>query len=231
VKIKEMKSKFFKQLLILAATLGMATTAFGQSAWVSDQFEVMLRTGPSTANAIQLMVDSGTELQILGEDADAGYTQVRTSDGIEGWMLSRYLMNERSARRQLITLTQQLTDVTSDSSGLGIQLSTIRGEHDEATRQIRQLQHDKERLQSEVDAISAKAANTLAIDRQNQDLQQQLTAAEIKVSTLEQENDTLESKTARYWFLAGALVLIVGIVLGLILPRMKFQKRSRYDSF
>ena len=231
VKIKEMKNKFFKQLLILAVTLGMATMAFGQSAWISDQFEVMLRTGPSTTNAIQLMVDSGTELQILGEDADAGYTQVRTGGGTEGWVLTRYLMNERSARQQLITVTQQLTDATSDSSGLGSQLSAIRGQHDEATRQIQLLQQDKERLQSEVDAISAKAANTLAIDRQNQNLQQQLTAAEIKASTLEQENDTLGSKTTRNWFIAGALVLIVGIVLGLILPRMKFQKRSRYDSF
>ena len=219
------------QLMTTVAALGMAATAFGQSAWVSDQFEVMLRTGPSTSNAIQLQVDSGTQLQILDEDVDAGYTQVRTGGGTEGWVLTRYLMNEPSAREQLVTLSQQLTDATSDSSGLGSQLAAIRGEHEQATRQIQQLQQDKERLQSEVDAISEKAANTLAIDRQNQDLQQQLTAAEIRVSTLEQENETLGSKTTRNWFLAGALVLVIGIILGLILPRMKFQKRSRYDSF
>ncbi len=217
--------------MIALAALGMASTAFGQSAWVSDQFEVMLRTGPSTSNAIQLMVDSGTELQILGEDADAGYTQVRTGGGTEGWVLTRYLMNEPSAREQLITLSQQLTDATSDSSGLGSQLSAIRGEYEQATRQIRQLEQENGRLQSELDSITEKAANTLAIDRQNQDLQQQLTASEIKVSTLEQENETLGSKTTRNWFLAGAFVLFVGIILGLILPRMKFQKRSRYDSF
>lgn len=226
-----MTKKIFIQLVTTVAALGMATTAFGQSAWVSDQFEVMLRTGPSTSNAIQLMVDSGTELQILGEDADAGYTQVRTGGGTEGWVLSRYLMNEPSAREQLVTLSQQLTDATSDSSGLGSQLSAIRGEYEQATRQIRQLEQEKERLQSELDSIAEKAANTLAIDRQNQDLQQQLTAAEIRVSTLEQENESLGSKTTRNWFLAGALVLVVGVILGLILPRMKFQKRSRYDSF
>jgi len=226
-----MIKKIFIQLMTALAALGMASTAYGQSAWVSDQFEVMLRTGPSTSNAIQLMVDSGTELQILGEDADAGYTQVRTGGGTEGWVLTRYLMNEPSAREQLITLSQQLTDATSDSSGLGSQLSAIRGEYEQATRQIRQLEQENGRLQSELDSITEKAANTLAIDRQNQDLQQQLTATEIRVSTLEQENETLGSKTTRNWFLAGAFVLFVGIVLGLILPRMKFQKRSRYDSF
>ena len=30
--------------------------ALGQSAWVSDEFEITVRTGPSTSNAIQLML-------------------------------------------------------------------------------------------------------------------------------------------------------------------------------
>ena len=211
--------------------LGLSVMASAESAWVSDQFEVMLRTGPSTNNAIQLQVDSGTELEILDEDVEAGYTQVRTRGGTEGWVLTRYLMDEPSAREQLITLTQQLTDATSDSSGLGSQLSALRGEFENATRQIRELEQDKSNLQQQLDEITQKAADTLAIDRQNQNLQQQLTDAEIKVSLLEQENEDLSGQTTRNWFITGALVLFGGVLLGLVLPRMKFQKRSRYDSF
>jgi len=226
-----MNNKILRQALVLISGLGLSIAASAQSAWVSDQFEVMLRTGPSTNNAIQLQVDSGTELEVLGEDAEAGYTQVRTGGGTEGWVLSRYLMNEPSAREQLIMLTQQLTDATSDSSGLGSQLSALRGEFDSATRQIRELEQSKTNLQSELDEITQKAADTLAIDRQNQNLQQQLTDAEIKVSLLEQENDDLSGQTTRNWFITGALVLLGGVLLGLVLPRMKFQRRSRYDSF
>ncbi len=211
--------------------LGLSVIASAESAWVSDQFEVMLRTGPSTNNAIQLQVDSGTELEILDEDVEAGYTQVRTRGGTEGWVLTRYLMDEPSAREQLITLTQQLTDATSDSSGLGSQLSALRGEFENATRQIRELEQDKSNLQQQLDEITQKAADTLAIDRQNQNLQQQLTDAEIKVSLLEQENEDLSGQTTRNWFITGALVLFGGVLLGLVLPRMKFQRRSRYDSF
>lgn len=226
-----MKQKILRQLLVFICGLGLAVSALAESAWVSDQFEVMLRTGPSTSNAIQLQVDSGTELEILGEDAEAGYTQVRTRGGTEGWVLTRYLMNEPSAREQLITLTQQLTDATSDSSGLGSQLSALRGEFDNATRQIRELEQEKTSLQQQLDEITEKAADTLAIDRQNQNLQQQLTDAEIKVSLLEQENEDLSGQTNRNWFITGALVLFGGVLVGLVLPRMKFQRRSRYDSF
>jgi len=218
-------------IVVLILGMGLSLTANAQSVWVSDQFEVMLRTGPSTTNAIQLMVDSGTELEILDEDVEAGYTQVRTSGGTEGWVLTRYLMQEPSAREQLANLTGQLTDAAAEGSSMTSQLDAVRGEYDSATRQIRQLEQDKSGLQAEIDDITQKAANTLAIDRQNQDLRQQLTDAEIKVSILEQENEKLSGQTTRNWFITGALVLFAGVLLGLILPRMKFQRRSRYDSF
>lgn len=219
------------QALALCLGLAMSLTVCAESRWVSDQFEVMLRTGPSTNNAIELMVDSGTELEILEEDADAGYTRVRTGGGTEGWVLTRYLMAEPSAREQLQTLTGQLTSANAQGSSMGSQLSAIRGEYDSAKRQIRQLEQDKSKLQSQIDQITQKAANTLAIDRQNQELQQQLTDAEIKASILEQENAELSGQTTRNWFITGALVLFGGVLLGLILPRMKFQRKSRYDSF
>ena len=78
---------------------------------------------------------------------------------------------------------------------------------------------------------ASKAANTLAIDRQNQELQQKLTDAEIQVSVLEQEKERLTSQSNRNWFITGSAVLLGGVLLGLILPRMKFQRRSRYDRF
>ena len=205
--------------------------AWGQAAWVSDEFEVTLRTGPSTNNAIQLMVSSGTRLEILEEDPESGYTRVRTGGGTEGWVLTRYLMDEPSAREQLETLTQQLTSANAEGASMTSQLGAIREEYDSATRTIEQLQSANANLQAQIEDISSKAANTLAIDRQNQDLQQKLTDAEIQVSVLEQEKDRLVSQSNRNWFITGSLVLLGGVLLGLILPRMKFQRRSRYDRF
>jgi len=225
------KKTILRSAAALFAGMSLSLSVAAESVWVSDQFEVMLRTGPSTSNAIQLMVNSGTELEILGEDAEAGYTQVRTGGGTEGWVLSRYLMSEPSAREQLGTLTGQLTSAAAEGSSMTSQLNAIRGEYDDATRQIRQLEQDKAGLQSELEEIEQKAGNTLAIDKQNQNLRQQLTDTEIRVSILEQENETLSGQTTRNWFITGALVLFVGVLLGLILPRMKFQRRSRYDSF
>ena len=225
-----MTEKILSAAIVVIGLLA-SSIAWGQAGWVSDEFEVTLRTGPSTNNAIQLMVSSGTRLEILEEDAESGYTRVRTGGGTEGWVLTRYLMGEPSAREQLETLTQQLTSANAEGASMTSQLGAIREEYDSATRTIEQLESDNADLQAQIEDISSKAANTLAIDRQNQDLQQKLTDAEIQVSVLEQEKDRLVSQSNRNWFITGSLVLLGGVLLGLILPRMKFQRRSRYDRF
>ncbi len=204
---------------------------WAQSAWVTDQFEITLRTGPSTSNAIRLSLSSGSRLEILEEDADAGYTRVRTSGGTEGWVLTRYLMNEPSAREQLSELTTQLSSASDEGASLATQLNSIRGEYREAEQQIGRLEREKEGLQGELDEIRRTAANVLAIDSQNDELQEKLTNAEINIDRLNEEVRVLTGQSNRSWFITGALVLAGGIVLGLILPRLRWQRRSRYDTF
>jgi len=225
-----MKQRFSQLLSItVAAVVLVAPLARAESVWVSDEFEITLRTGPSTSNAIERMLSSGTQLEVLETNADAGYTRVRTMGGTEGWVLTRYLMGEPPAREQLERLTGQLTNANARGSSLGSQLEAIRQEHDSALQRVRELETAKQQLEKDLAEIRRKSANVLAIDSQNQDLRQQLTDSEIKISILEQENEKLSSQTDRNWFITGALVLVGGILLGLVLPRLKFQRRSRYD--
>lgn len=222
-----------KTLLCAAilAQLLVSTAVTAESRWVSDEFEITLRTGPSTSNAIQLMIGSGTELEVLEQDAESGYTRVRTPGGTEGWVLTRYLMSEPSAREQLQSLTRQLTTATTEGTSLNSQLAAVRSEYQTAERRIKTLEDENAQLAAELAEIKRTAANVLSINDQNKELRDQLNATEIQVDTLEHENRDLMSQTKRYWFMSGALVLVVGIILGLWLPRIRWQRRSRYDRF
>jgi SH3 domain protein len=208
-----------------------AAQAAAQSMWVSDQFEVMLRTGPSTSNAIERMLPSGTSLEVVERDAESGYSRVRTAAGTEGWVLTRYLMNEPSAREQLASLTSRLTSAAAEGSSLESQLAAVNSEYDAAGRRIAALEREKSQLEEELAEIKRTAANVLSINNQNKQLRDQLANAEIQAATLEQQNRELTSQTTRYWFMTGALVLIVGIILGIWLPRIKSNRRSLYDRF
>lgn len=222
------KSRFLALCLL---TVIPASFAAAESTWVSDQFEVMLRTGPSTSNAIERMLPSGTALEVVERDAESGYSKVRTAAGTEGWVLTRYLMSEPSAREQLERLTSRLTNANAQGSTLTSQLDAVKGEYDAAARQIASLEKEKQQLEQELAEIKRTAANVLSINSQNKDLREQLASAEIQAATLEQQNRELTGQSTRYWFITGAIVLIVGMVLGIWLPRIRWQRRSRYDRF
>lgn len=223
-----MKTTLRTLLLPLVFTV---SAAYGAPAWVSDQFEITLRSGPSTSNAIQLMLSSGMQLEVLERDAESGYSRVTTPAGTEGWVLTRYLMNERSAREQLETLTSDLTNANSRGSTLGSQLTAIKAEYDSANRRIDTLEREKAAAEQELADIKRTAANVLGINEQNKSLMDDLATAQIRADTLEQENRQLSSQTTRYWFMSGGLVLLVGVILGIWLPRIRWQRRSGYDRF
>lgn len=214
--------------LLLSGTFNYSSLR-AAPAWVSDVFEITLRTGPSSENVILMVVPSGTELTILEEEG--GYTRVQTLGGTEGWVLTRYLMDEPSAREKLGGMVEKLANSQAYGESMATELDEIRAEYDDMTRALNDLRKDKMGLESELREITDKAANVIAIDSQNVDLQQKLTTAEININFLEDEKDRLLNHSDRKWFFIGALVLLGGIFLGLVLPYMKFQRRTRYDHF
>ncbi len=207
------------------------SAAHGAPAWVSDQFEITLRTGPSTSHSIQLMVASGMQLEVLEQDSDSGYTRVRTSAGTEGWVLSRYLMDRPSAREQIEKLAGQLTSTNTQGTSLDSQLAAVRSKYNSARRQISMLENEKSALESELAEIRRAAADVLGVNQQNKNLMDELATEKMRADKLAQENRQLSSQTTRYWFMSGALVLLVGLLLGIWLPRIRWRRRSGYDQF
>jgi SH3 domain protein len=223
--------KKIKICYALILWLFAVSAAHSAPAWVSDEFEITLRSGPSTSHSIQMMVGSGTRLEVLEQGAESGYSRVKTADGKEGWVLTRYLMTQPSAREQIEKLAGQLTGTNVQGTSLSSQLAAVRNGYNAAKRQISTLEKEKTALESELTEIRSAAADVLGINEQNKTLTAELAAANMRADTLKEKNRELSSETTRYWFMSGALVLLIGILLGLWLPRIRWQRRSGYDRF
>ena len=74
------------------------------------------------------------------------------------------------------------------------------------------------------------AAKPLKLENENQLLKKQLLELESAHELLRQENQMLGDSSDREWFLNGALVIILGIIIGLILPRLRTRKKSSWGS-
>lgn len=216
--------------LLMAMLLGITLTAQANTRYVSDELEIAMRSGTSTQHRILRMVPSGTSLVVLEEDKNSGYSRVRTPSGTEGWVLSRYLMTTPPARERLAATEQKLAELEIQSRQRMAKLSDRDKEFLNISEDLTKTKDENLKLAKQLSDIQRTAASALAIDAENKDLKNRLMQTEREQESLRQENQALHDRTARDWFMVGAGVVIVGIILGLILPRIRIRKRSSWDS-
>lgn len=215
--------------LLLLVLLLVASQAYAQTTqYVSDMLEVPLRTGSSLGHRIVRMLPSGTAVEVIRTDKDTGYSLVKTPNGTQGWILTRYLMDEPSARERLAEAQQALEPLTTENADLKARIDTLTAEKTELESSYEQLSEENRRLSQELTQIRRTAANAVAIDEQNKTLQERVVALEQALQIAQQENQSLSDRSDKRWFLLGAGVLLLGIILGLIVPRLRWQKRNRW---
>lgn len=216
--------------LLMALLLGIALTAQAETRYVSDELEIAMRSGTSTQHRILRMVPSGTALQVLQHDEATGYSRVRTPSGAEGWVLTRYLMTTPAARERLAATEKKMAELELQTRERMAKLSDRDREFLNVSQELGQVKDENLKLSKQLADIQRTASSALAIDAENKDLKSRLMQMEREQETLRQENQALRDRTARDWFMIGAGVVVLGIILGLILPRIRIRKRSSWDS-
>ena len=71
----------------------------------------------------------------------------------------------------------------------------------------------------------------MGLDNENRQLKEKLQQVDHETQLLIIENSALKDNDAKSWFLIGSAVLFGGLLLGLILPRLRFQKKDSWGSF
>jgi len=216
---------------LLVAFASVALPCLSETLYVSDQFEVPLRTGKTTEHAILRMVPSGTAVEMIEVDKENGYTRVRTQSGVEGYMQSRYLMPEAASRDQLAALRQRLANASDEQGGLSRQVDELGQQLASAQKTMDELTSQRDQMSAELERIKAISAKSLELDERNRQLAAQVAAGEQRIKELTVDNDTLRGHTTRDWFLAGGGLTLFSILLGIGLTRVRWRRRSRYSDF
>jgi SH3 domain protein len=214
----------------LAALLLPALVA-AQARYVSDQFEALLRSGMSNEHAILQMLPSGTRLEVLDENPETGYSHVRTQSGVEGYVLTRYLMAEPAARDQLAELRRRLASAGDEQGGLSRQVDELTQQLAAAEERSAELTTDRDQLSAELERVKAVSARALELDQRSRELDAKLAASDQRIRELTDENDRLRRQANRDWFLAGGGLTLFSILLGIGLTRVRWRRRSRYSDF
>lgn len=164
---------------------------------------VDLRTdlGP-TSKSIRL-VEGGAEVEELRRLPKIGFTKIKLPSGESGWVPSGRLSDQAPDPGQLILASQNLLGLPPN-----------------------QLEKEIAHTQTELNIV--RQASLTARRMQEERDQLQITARQLQaeLEQLRLEKAALNADQKQLWFAMGAGALLVGITLGLVLPRLKPKRRN-----
>lgn len=213
--------------LILLCAAGAATA---ETAYVTDDLDIMVRTGESNRNKIIATLKSGKKVEVLESNPETGYSRVALSNDREGWVLSRLLTNKPAARDLLDAARARLQKLEASHTEISTELAELKAQKANVDSTAKDFKTRSEQLQRELDELQTTASNALRIQEERNQLQERVVNIERELETLKRENDILKNNSAQDWFIVGAGVLLLGLFLGFILPKLSWQKKSSWNS-
>jgi len=216
-----------KTALLLCCLLLPIAVQAADVQYVSDQLIITLRSGQGSQYQIIKTLPSGTRLEIL-ENTDTGYTKVVTPNGVEGWVRSQYLVDEPVAQSKLEKATKRMVWLKAQNAKLKTELADSRKLANQLDAESKDLRSKHQTSSAELKHLTEVAAEPIRLDKQNRELKRQNISQEKDLQRVQQENQALKDRSQREWFIAGAGVLLGGMLLGLLIPKIRWKKKSSW---
>ncbi|MFO8049806.1 MAG: TIGR04211 family SH3 domain-containing protein [Desulfosudaceae bacterium] len=163
-----------------------------ESAYLTDNIDITLRSGPGIDYKILAMLQLGQAIDILARQEQ--WSKIRLRSGREGWVANRFIDSEVPSRIKYERIKQKYDQLLSDYSS------------QEESRQplVEENQSLREKLEARAQSSDDRVSELLEKNRQ---LRRQVDRRNL------------------WWFLAGAGVLLLGILIGW---RSRREKRRPY---
>ncbi len=216
-------------LLLVAAAPALPGPVAAEERYVSDELHITFRRAPGSQYEIYRVLSTGTRVETLPPPEDADYseealeqwTRVRV-DGRTGWVQTRFLMDQRPARLRVGELEEEFADARSRGEELESQLDDAESDKTSLQEELADAEERIATLEDELD----KAEEGYELVEANEELEERVSTLLERREALKERNRQLVNNERRDWFLAGAGVLVGGLLLGLILPRLRPRRRG-----
>ncbi|MFW6146796.1 MAG: TIGR04211 family SH3 domain-containing protein [Thermodesulfobacteriota bacterium] len=213
----------FFSVVFMAAQSSWATTAY-----VSDSFEITCRTGPSLENKIIAMPSSGQPLEIMDSQDEWTKVRMKKPDGtnVDGWVLNRYLITRLPWKTQAEELQAKNVSLREKLADTEKRLKAVSARQQDLVGKLRANSEALEHVRTEYDSLRHRAADYLKLEAAYETNRSKLETAEARVSRLTEEIKQLRLLKRNRWLLTGAVVVLIGLLIGMVLGRQQRKHRS-----
>ena len=219
-------------LFLVLFSLLFATAAQAQNVrYVSDKQFIPLRSGAgSDYRIIHRGIPSGTRLTIARTSGDGEWAEITTEKGTTGWIRTQYLMQDLPAQNRVDAAEKRAAEAVAKSAALSEELAALRAQSTELEGRLNSSGSELGSVTEELAQLKQISGNAIQLDIDNRRLVEESENLRSDVEMLESENQRLQDKLESEDFLNGALAVLLGVIITLVVPRL-WPKRRKSSSW
>jgi len=202
-----------------------------ETRYVTDEFEITMRSGTSTSNSIVRMLKSGEAITVLEDDLTSQYSLVEAEGGKQGYVLTRFLMEIPAAKQTLRELEQRFAQQQQRLEAQGSEMAELKQKLEQEKSDNGALKTTLRASEQELAGIRAAAEDTLNIQAQNEQLQIMVEQLREEKATLIETNSELSDSTRLDWFVRGGAVCLIAFIIGIVVTRIRWKKQDAWGSY
>lgn len=217
----------------LAGALGLALAGAGigpaaaqETRYISDEVFVVLHAGPGSNYRWLGKLIPGTELTEQRRSTDGNWAEVSTERGTVGWVQAEYLASEPPAQVRLPSIVRQLEDAEREAASLRESLNQLEATRQDLATQLGDSNRELQRVSEELAQLRQVSGSAVETAEQNRRLVEDASSMQLKIDTLEADNQRLQDRVQNSAFLDGALAVLLGVIITLVVPRLWPKRRT-----
>ncbi len=219
--------------LLLLLALPFSSPLHAQStSYVGDKVFIVLHRGPGAEYRWVAKLNPGTELQAGRRSDDGEWTEVTTTRGTSGWVRTEFLTTEPPAQVRLPAAQARAEQLSNSNAQLSEQLETLQQERVELLNRLNSTEGNLGSVSDELTNLKQISGKAVQLDQDNRRLVEESENLRSEVEMLEAENQRLQDKLRSEDFINGALAVLLGVIITLVVPRLwpKRRKNSSWGS-
>lgn len=211
---------------VLLLVLALPALAQDTERFVSDEVFIVLHAGPGSNYRWLGKLIPGTRLTEKRRSTDGNWAEVETSRGTVGWVQSEYLASEPPASVRLPAVARQLDDAEGQAADLRDSLDAARAERDALADELEASKASLQEVTEELARLRQVSGSAIETADNNRRLVEEVASMRTELDTLEADNLRLQERVQSSAFLDGALAVILGVIITLVVPRLWPKRRS-----
>ena len=207
-------------------------TALAQDVrYISDKQYVPVRSGAGNQyRIVHRGLPSGTRMTVSRTSADGVWSEITTAGGTSGWVRNQYLTAEPPAQLKLESAEARAEAAEARLAELEATIAALQAERNELQDQLTSTNTTLESVSEELNQLKQISGKSVQLDSENRRLVEVTENLRAEVGTLEAENQRLTDKLRNEGFINGALAVLLGVIIALVVPRLA-PKRRRSSSW